>query len=373
MEGPRPARPEEFDRLMEMIDGIFAGGRRCMREGFPLLFNMDNLQNLFVVVEGGRPVSHVGVLIRDVYLFGCRLTTASVGSVGTLEEYRGRGLAGACLEAAEKSAVAQGASVTLISGRRNLYTRFGALQVGLSLVADVPAGDAGRGLTVRRAAAADVALLQSLHEREPVRFHRPLEDWQAMLRSLEARSRGKNDHAVFVVERDGEPVAYVFASHFLWDEGPHTRVEEFAGCRPSIVAALPAVAAALGAETIQMRAPDWDSVLVALLGAGEYETREEHLSGHTVKVSSVENFLQQLRPLIEERVGRSAADAFRGSTDAAGLYECWVGEERLTFEPPAFTALAFGQPSPGDEERDRRGVLERIFPVPLPLPGLNYV
>jgi len=373
MEGPRAVRSDEFERLMEVIDEIFAGGRRHMREGFPLLFNIDNLENLFVVIEDGRPVSHVGIIIRDIYVFGCRIKTASVGSVGTLEEYRGRGFAGACLDAAEKKAVADGASVTLISGRRSLYTRFGALQVGSSLVADVPAGDAAEGISPRRAGAGDISVLEGLYEREPVRFHRPLEDWEAMLKSLEARSRGKNDRAVFIVERADEPVAYVLGSHFIWDDVLHTRVGEFAGCRRSIMSALPAVCASLGSGAVEMRAPAWDTVMTGLLAAPGYQMHQQHLIGHTVKVSSVENFFRQIRPLIEERVGRSAAGALRCGTTAEGLYDCWIGEDRLTLEPSAFTALAFGQPTPGDRERERSGVLDRIFPVPLPLVGLNYV
>ena len=143
MEGPRPVRPEEFSSLMEMINDIFTSERRMMREAFPLFFHPDNLQNLFVYVDGDRVVSHVGVLIRDMIVNGCRLTTASVGSVGTVPEYRGRGFAGACLDAAEEKAVSDGVSVTLISGRRSLYRRFGGVQVGSALVFDVPAGEAG--------------------------------------------------------------------------------------------------------------------------------------------------------------------------------------------------------------------------------------
>lgn len=372
MEGPRAVRSDEFERLMETIDEVFAGGRRYMRASFPLLFNIGNLENLFVVVEDGRPVSHVGIIIRDINVFGCRIKTASVGSVGTLEEYRGRGFAGACLDAAEKKAVAEGASVTLISGRRSLYTRFGGVQVGSSLVADVPAGDAADGISLRRAGAGDILVLEGLYEREPVRFHRPLEDWEATLKSLEARSRGKNDHALFIVERAGEPVAYILGSHFIWDDVPQTRVAEFAGCRRSIMAALPAVCASLGGGAVEMKAPAWDTVLTGLLAAAGYPTQQQHLNGHTVKVSSLENFLRQVQPLIEERVGLAAAGGLQYGTTDDGLYDCRIGEDRLTIEPSEFTALAFGQP-PGDRERERSGVLDRIFPMPLPLVGLNYV
>jgi predicted N-acetyltransferase YhbS len=372
MDGPRPVRPEEFDSLMEMINDVFTSQRRMMREAFPLLFNRDNLENLFVFVDEGRVVSHVGVTIRDILINGCRLRTANVGSVGTREEFRGRGFAGACLDAAEAKAVADGVSVTLISGRRSLYRRFGGVQVGSALVLEVPAGEADRGIDVRRAGPEDVAVLERLYEREPVRFIRPLEDWKAALGALEARSGGNHRHGVFILAEHREPAAYAIASRHVWDEKPHTSVAEFAGSRSAIIAALPHLASELGSERIEIKAASFDTALRAAAHEAGLSGREDYLLGHTVKVSSVENFWKDLRPLVEERIGAAAVGAVALRATADGGCEFACANEARSFSAPDFTALAFGQPG-GPTEGESVGILERIFPIPLPFPGLNYV
>lgn len=375
MEGPRPIKPEEFGFLIEMINDVFAPERRTMREAFPLLFSRENARNLFVFVDEGKVVSHVGILMREIIVNGCRLLTASVGSVGTRQGYRGKGLAGACLDAAEKRALDAGASVMLISGRRALYERFGAIQVGNALAYRVPAGPHGEGVTLRRADTGDLETLGSLYERKPVRFHRPLEDWKETVAALEFRTGWPARHGLFLIETGGEPVAYILSARYNRDDGPFTNVREFAGDPGAIAAALPAVATHHDASWIEMKAADFDPATRRALEEAGYEGRREHLMGHSVKVSSAGIFLRALAALVEERIGSAAAGALQVYPSSDGGAEICVGEDRFSFSPREFTALAFGQPEGTTlaEGNLAANVLSRVFPVPLPLVGLNYV
>ena len=88
MEGPRPVQPHEIDSLFELLAAVFKGHNVHMREAFPLLFESPNWQNLFVMADGGRIVSHVGMRFDDTMILGCRLKVASIGSVATYEGTR---------------------------------------------------------------------------------------------------------------------------------------------------------------------------------------------------------------------------------------------------------------------------------------------
>ncbi len=374
MEGPRPVKPGEFDSLIALVNSIFTNEHGHMRESFPLLFDYRNCENLWVFVDNGAVVSHVGTVTNDVYMMGCRLKVTSVGSVATHRDYRGRGLAGACLAAAERSAVEKGASLTLISGRRSLYARFGAVQVGRALVVDIPPGAAAAGLKVTKASPGDAVVLERLYEREPVRFHRPLEDWKMTLGTLDVRCSDTRRHAMFIFSEDGEPVASCLCAANQREDGWYAWVREFAGSRSRLIDGLPAAAAVLGVVSIELRVPDFDSALKRALAAKGLSNRVDYLLRHTVKVSSLGNFMRDIKPYIEERLGRTEAGALAFQEGPGETYDVIIGEERLSLSPAAFTALAFG--GPGREAPDALGevkVLGRIFPVGLVSPGLNYV
>lgn len=369
MEGPKAARPDEFESVIELVDTIFTAEKGHMQPAFPHLFNRGNAENLWIFVDEGRVVSHVGTVIDCVSISGCRLKVASAGSVGTREEYRGRGLAGACLDAGERSAVEKGASVVLISGRRSLYRRFGGIQVGKAFAVDIPAGEPAGGIEFQKAVPADIPLLVRLYEREAVRFHRPFEDWRPALDALEERCNKTRTRAIFIISRGGEAAAYVLCDHESGEQRQRTRVAEMAGSRSAIVQALPAIAASLHGASIEIRAGDFDRELNDAVASAGLTGQAGPLLGHTVKVSSVENLMHDLKPRIEERLGTDVAAGISCGRTPEGAYECRIAGERVVLDAPAFTALAFGEV--GKEKQT--GPLGEIFPLPLPFPGLNYV
>jgi predicted N-acetyltransferase YhbS len=375
MEGPRPVRPDEFDSLMELINTVFSSHQGRMRDAFPLLFNCRNWENLFVFVDNGRVVSHVGLRLDEILILGCRLTVASIGAVGTYDDYRGRHLATQCLQAAETKAISAGASVTYISGSRGLYSRFGATKVGKSFVYSFAAGDAGPGIVVREATADDLFKTERTYEREPVRFHRPLEDWRAAFAAILGRYGTNFQDFLFLLGDAGDATGYVLVRRSHWGEKPVVRVTEYAGARPYIVGALPAVAAVIGADAVELAVPDYDAGLRRAAALTGIVPRTDFLLGHTIKVSSLASFVRGVRPLIEERLGRTGAGGLAFQVGSGGTYDVIVGEEHFPFPVQAFTTLAFGSPQADtlDGAAFGGGELGRMFPVPLPLPGLNYV
>lgn len=375
MEGPRQARPEELDSIIDLVNTTFpnAGGR--MRARFPLLFNFRNLENLWVFVENGRVVSHVGIRLDDIFILGCRARMASVGSVATYEEYRGRGFATRALEAAAAKTTRDGASIFNISGNRGLYDRFGAVKVGRAFLYDIPAGGAtADGLEFVEAGKESLLDLARVHEREPVRYHRPMEDWQALMEAMLDGSDPIRQRAFLVYER-GEPSAYAVYHRQRQGDEQVGRVIEYAGSRSHIMAALPAVAAAAKVPAVELRVPDFDPSLIRAANASGRSPRADYLMHHTIKVSALDTFVRDIKPYIEERIGRTGAGGLAFQAGPGGTYDVILGEEHFPFAPPAFTQMVFGRPE-GIDTSDlgiAGDVLARLFPMPLPLPGLNYV
>ncbi len=370
MEGPRPVRPDEYDSLIKLANVVFTGDKRAMDKSFPNLFNRDNLNNLWVFVDEGRVVSHVGIRLDEIILLGCRVKVASVGSVATYQEYRGRHLATALLAAAEDECVERGVAVVLISGWRGLYSRYGTRKIGHSTTVTIPAGPAPDGLAVHEVSVPEAALLSSIYQREPVRFHRPLGDWQTALRANAARTRGHGQQKTFLISDANGPAAYVVCSTYVDDDVRRSGVREFAGDRSLIFAAIPSAPLAMGIPDVDLSIPDFDPELNRAFAASPLEGRPGPLFGHTVKVSSVTNFIRAVTPLLEERLGSPAASGLIFQDSPGGGGEAIIGEERTGFDAPAFTLMAFGNPEADGNETP---FLAGVFPLPLPLPGLNYV
>src|SRR5690349_13959669 len=130
VDGPRAVRDEDRESLDALTSVVFRPG---MPAQYPQLYDESNWENLRVVLEDGKCVSHVGMIERDALLFGCRIKTCCIGSVGTLPDYRGKGYAGACLDAVTEKAIADGVDIMIVSGDRNLYRMRGCLRVGRDL------------------------------------------------------------------------------------------------------------------------------------------------------------------------------------------------------------------------------------------------
>ena len=169
-----------------MVSTVF---RPEMFHDYPQLFNEANREHLRVVATGGKVVCHVGFTERPASLSGCRIDVACIGAVATLPEQRGRGYASAAFQDACERAAADGVDVMLISGGRGLYTRVGCRAVGrdwgFSLtpqtalrLAALPGVAGTAHYTLAPAGPPQIGALRALYQREPVRFLRPLEDWE---------------------------------------------------------------------------------------------------------------------------------------------------------------------------------------------------
>ncbi|MEW6358065.1 MAG: GNAT family N-acetyltransferase [Planctomycetota bacterium] len=381
MEGPRPARREEFDQVMELVNLVFRpDGPRTMGSEFPLVFNPANTENLRVIVEDGRPVSNISLKQWPISVCGCAAKIGSIGSVCTHPDYRGKGYASKILKHCIEDLDVSGGSLMLISGNRGLYQRIHSTPVGKMFLFRVPADDAKKtrddAFTVRPADPANQAEYARLHQQEAVRFVRLPIHWEQMLH-VAIRQEEPRTRPLYEILRKDELVAYValMLPTRSYQKGL-ARLIEYVGSREAVAAALHQVLAECGLGEVELRVPAYDvGMKVQALRFG-VEPSVGSMPG-TWKMVNLPRFMGTFWHYLEEKLGEETTrDLFFSDED--GNYILRYRDER--FKPTDGTHLMrilFGSAndpiSLGEAPEGLREILKAVTPIPLPLPGMNSV
>jgi len=367
--GPRGCMTSEIETVAGLCNLVFRSTTGDMQREYPLLFHPDNSSRLRTVWENGQVICHAGYVNRDAWILGMPLCTASVGAVCTHPDHRGKGHAGRVMADVEESARAEGCDILLVSGSRSLYQRMGCVPAGRFNTYRLKPPQIDPPGLIRHAVPEDAHALVRLHQTQPVRFERSVDDWLLMLGSgMLMNTRADT----WVVERDGEIVAYLGVQR-AGNDGI-ARVREYAGSRTAVWSALGKAAA--GASEIEVTQMPGDYDLEVL--AGETATRSERAFPGTIKILKPGAFFEKAQALLFERVGEEIANDLTLSTSDA--------EESVTFdwrrqyldvEINRLAALVFGPPPglPGIPmpEDPLGSILRSLFPFPLLWYGYNYI
>jgi predicted N-acetyltransferase YhbS len=382
VEGPRPVRPSEYESLLKLVNRTFirAPGARGMESLFPWHLGRDNAKNLWVMVENGRVVSHLGTNKRSLAVLGVRIPVVLMSSICTDPDYRGQGLASRLIATVRHRHEREGFDLYFISGDRDLYRRIGAAPVGRQLRYVL----APRALkvfahpevSVRPAEGTDLQAIASLHAREPVRIVRPFKDFRTVFRAGWA---GLSPGRFYVVEADRKITAYFVAGVTRKHGGPpkegRLTVVEMAGSRTDLLAALYAACGLWRKRRVELSVSPHDRDAMALLAGRHLDERRVPVYD-SIAILNLERLLQRLRPLLLKRAGAAA----RGLEGEEALRKVALrrGRQRLECSRDTMARLLFGEP-----HRDRppglrvEGLLGRAirsaFPLPLANPGISYV
>jgi GNAT superfamily N-acetyltransferase len=324
----------------------------------------------WIIAREGKPVSHIRVAYNVLSVNGCRLKIASIGGVCTHPDYRGHGMASTLLDHCVNVAAGAGASLLLISGERGLYRRAMAVDAGPTYEARATPGSISAPASAPRARPAerdDWAACARLHQSEPVRFVR-----SANFFSRAFAWRGRRGG--WVIECEGEIAAYVLLSRPWGTPADHPRrlVAEYAGSRTALMEGLPSLFEAGGFERITLRAPAWDRELAYLLDRAGLAPKATTLPEHTLRLLDLPRLMRRLRSHAAERLSRAEA---RGLSFEQEGSRCifGFGDEKLQLDLRKAAALVLGGPEAPLVEGELGRVLASLYPVPFPLPGLNYV
>jgi len=329
LEGPRGARPDEVPAVVALADEVFAPEARDMGPSFPTLFPPGNAEWLRTFWDGGACVSHVGIWRGAVWTHGRRLEVAHVGAVCTRPAYRRQGLAGALLADVLPRLHALGVALLLISGGRSLYLRLGARPFGRLLRYRVPRAVLPGMGGVRTAPPADASPLVALYAAEPLRYERTRREWELLLpaKGFVPAARGRG---ALCVSMDGVrpgPDAYLLLGRPRHpsgngDGGSVLPVDEFAGDRRAVLAALGAALAAADAQAAELLVQPGDAEMRRLLGALGVAGEP---CGHqgTARVLNAEACAGALGLPVPEPAGALGTEA--EAEAAAAWTEAWFG------------------------------------------------
>ncbi len=376
MEGPRGLKAREFESLCALVNTVFrSDGAGRMEEQYPLLFAPGNYDDLFVMVDEGVVVSHVGALTRDISVLGCRMSTMSIGAVATYASHRGQGLATRLMEAAIRKAVERDAVLMPISGGRGLYTRLGAKRIGRYALYTVPRDVLTASETdIRRAEVTDLSEMTRLYAEEPSRYVRSAADLGT---AVDAGWICDRDGETVVVREGGRLVAYAGVQKRRpdrEDEARRARLAEIAGSRSALLRALPDLYDRYGVDAIEIVTGATDRELASLLRPHDVTAAPQGFTG-TVLVLQPEMLLQVFDGYIGDVLGPGTL-TWEISRESVVFR---IGGQEHAVSASDLGALVFGVVEPDEDPLQTippgplRAALERVLPLQLPWYGFNFV
>jgi hypothetical protein len=375
VEGPRGITPDELDELSELVGKVF---NWQMRDNFPTLFCKENADNIRIMKEDGKIVSHIGIVVRDMIINGCKISVGNVGAVCTDENYRKRGHAWAILEDATKKLRADGVDMLLVSGSRSLYLQHGCTHVGKVNVYSIERGTPIIKARVqpRKYEIEDLPEWANLYKNEPVRFHRPYNDFHDLTTTARVYRANRSLYSIAI---DNNIRAYADIGKAKNEGRESIAVDEYAGSRRAILASVPYWLEQYDVQRCNIPIPVYDLEFTGLLESLGLSPSFSKATGGTITIINFPQLCEKLMPLFEEKVGIPIVQNLKFSERDETYAFRLDGEEAVYNDAHDVARLIFGDP-PGIEkpteipaEGKLRDVLKAIFPIPRPEYGLSYI
>jgi len=371
---PHSLRPQEAGQLADLIGSIFGLSHKYSNEQMiRALRRPTSARNSWVIADNDKVLSHIRVVYDTVSVHGCRFGVASIGCVATLPEYRGQGYAGTILDMLLEQMEAKGTGVLIVSGDRGLYRRVHCVPSSHLLTGNLRAEamwKSTKDVSVRLVDPGDWPLLAPLYQGEPVRFIRRanfiprLPFWWNFDRPN-----------LWLVEKACQPAAYVLLSKTAPEAKKQKSVvksiREYAGSRVALVEVLPAICAKEGLEELRFSIPRHDMDFALLLRERGVKLGPKSPDG-TIRIVNFPRLMRRLRPYIRERLPDADLRKLRFEQER-GRHSITYGEETQVLSPSETTWLVLGGTNSPSLSGELERVLQKIFPIPFPMPGFNYI
>ena len=339
----------------------------------------DNIVSMNIALDG-ESISHVGIREREIVVYGCRTMVGCIGGVATKEEYRNRGLATRLMESSIRRIDENGGDVMFVSGGRGLYRRLGCVDAGevseFTVKRSESAGITEQKIELCSYQEKDVVKIVSVYQREPVRFHRPLENFKYNIHRHSMPLWMESD--VLIMEHEGEFLGYLCIQESKKKEGRepgHGYISEYAGDRQAVVSAIPALFEQYDFDDLRLWASRHDTAFIRMLSGFGIEHSRRNLTGHTFKIINFPRLMNRFRPYLEERVSLDVANALE-FTQKGDNFTIRLSDEEFSTDGRSMVLIVFG--SYDGRERELMPTegriakaLEAIFPLPFIWPGLD--
>jgi predicted N-acetyltransferase YhbS len=364
----RTAKPEEVKQIVDLANYVFRTSKNLepsMGRQFPMFLSPENASNLYVAVDNGKVVSHMGIKKETAMINGHKLSMAGMGSVCTHPDYQGQGLATKLLHQVFHSLNEQGVAVLKISGSRGLYKTNGCMQIEsiVSYSFDIESYpeivESGIQFTYIDNPQ-DTSVLADIYHKEPVRYQRARWEFPILFHAMPTVHPPAGRIYTAVVAKLSQAVETGIAYTIGYEREPGIyEIIEYAGQRRAIPAMIRYLFKEKNMKQVHIQYAAYDKELTEIFNSILPEKQETYLSPMTVKIINKDVLWNQISPIIAEQWPDKYPPQLIQDLEKI------VGEQddnitRFLFDD--YERPAYGNP------------WDTVLPIPLPwYGGLNYV
>ncbi len=349
----RNAKNQENKQVQDLAVKVF---KPNMREQFIRLFHEQNNERIMIAKDQDEVVAAVNHYTTEIISNRGLFRVSSIGAVCTLDAYRGQGISTRLLALTEAKMLQDHVDFCIISGRRGIYQRFGARDVGaIYRYQYVPKE---KTIGELRPYQGEEDIMYKLYQTEPIRYIRDREEFHDLL-IAQTYPDSYQDYPIYIIYHEGIPQAYVIAIDH--HEKNVLQIKEYAGHRSSIVSCLLEICQKHQKNQVEIMIPKHDSLRHHMSVRGQKMTQQA-----TLKIIDKPSFFATLN-----------AYAKKHHFNIEWLYEqenvLILNNQRYTLSDSDLLALVFsGQVNPSWTAEEKK-LIRKVVPVGLPWShNLNY-
>lgn len=351
----RQAKPGEEKKVADLAVQIF---KPNMREQFVRLFHVNNIKHIFVAADDEVIVSALNYYQTGMLTSHGQMNVASIGAVCTKDDYRKQGLSSKLLGLAEDSMLKENIDFVIISGRRGLYQRFGARDVGAMLYYNLNQSNDNKKVDLRLFDG-HFEVLYHVYNQEDIRYIRAYDEFQDLFLSQTFPDSYQTYHT-YVMYEDDLPKAYVIVIDHK--DKMSLEVKEMAGSRSHIVSALSALMNLHQKTSVEIYIPYSDKLNHELKELGEQVTQHA-----TLKIISKSSFFDKLN---HDFVNKQKKITLKNENDIT-ILEMDMNRYQLNHDETH--QLIFSGKIPKRIDQKHHQTIQSVFPIVLPWShNLNY-
>jgi len=376
MRGPRALKREEFDELLNMLNRIFRLDEQDNISFWRGVYDHD-LEDILVIEEDGRVVSHVSVFPFQISVRGSQIKVGEVGGVATDEKHRMRGFASSLLKYSIEKMTREGYDLSSLGGYRDRYGRWGWELAGEECVytvdrRSIQAAKETAGVEFWQYAGdrSDLTKIAELHDGEPVRALRSWQMYQFLFSNLRMVTM-----QAWLAEVSGLGLSYLVLNR---SSEKAASILEFGGNTQVFKLFLKRLFDKEGLDRVTVVAPSIYTPFTPALTeiSGYYQINAFRM----IRIINLKDCLEKLAPIIEDRLNRvEFKSPFALSLEVTdtgqrvtlnldgNLQICSEpGRDRVTLDQRSMVRLLFG-PGKATKNFDIRGRVGRLLDTILPL------
>ncbi|HAX03163.1 MAG: hypothetical protein A2Y45_07000 [Tenericutes bacterium GWC2_34_14] len=350
----RQAKKGEETKVSDLAVRIF---KPNMKEQFIRLFHEQNIKHIFVAEDNLHLVSALNYYVSTIKSNRGLFKIASIGAVCTLEAYRGQGITSSLLTMAEEVMIEENIDFCIISGRRGLYQRFGARDVGsIDRYTYNPSSKVQKTCGLRPFQEVDEDLMYQIYEKEPIQYLRSKDEFHDLL-IAQTYPDTYQTYPIYLIEYEGKIEAYVILIDH--HDKKELGIKEYAGNRKCIINALPELMRIHQKTSIDFMTFNEDEIKQHIGVSPERMSQQA-----TIKIINHTSFFNKLNTWAKEN---NKAIKLNENNRLSLLNKSYTLTDEMMLK------LIFSGDIPLEMSQKEADLLKQVFPIDLPWShNLNY-